>query len=193
MTGRQRLIVMRRSSKETRDAKTALVLPRGCGSPRLRRLAGQREAIFGLTLDNSLVVFDSATPGSTSAPIPVTGLAAGQTLVGIDFRPVDRQLVGVAAGAGGVGTVYAINPLSGAATSINPIPVLTGTAFGVDFNPVPNALRIVSDANQNLRIVMGGAGTVNTDGNLNPEIRTWWARPTAITFRAGSTVRLRCT
>ena len=56
------------------------------------------EAIFGLTLDNRLVVFDSATPGSTSAPIPVTRLATGQTLVGIDFRPLDRQLVGVAAG-----------------------------------------------------------------------------------------------
>jgi len=125
------------------------------------------EAIFGLTLGNSLVVFDSATPGSTSAPIPVTGLAAGQTLVGIDFRPLTRQLVGVAAGPGGTGAVYAINPFTGAATSVNTIPVLTGTAFGVDFNPVPDALR-VSDANQSLRITVGGTGVVNTDGTLNP-------------------------
>ena len=126
------------------------------------------EAIFGLTLGNSLVVFDSATPGSTSAPIPVTGLAAGQTLVGIDFRPLTRQLVGVAAGPGGTGAVYSINPFTGAATSVNTIPTLTGTAFGVDFNPVPDALRIVSDANQNLRITVGGTGVVNTDGTLNP-------------------------
>jgi Domain of unknown function (DUF4394) len=51
---------------------------------------------------------------------------------------------------------------------INTIPTLTGAAFGVDFNPVPNALWIVSDAGQNLRIVAGGTGVVNTDGTLNP-------------------------
>jgi hypothetical protein len=113
------------------------------------------------------VRFDSAVPGLAGAPIPVTGLGAGQTLVGIDFRPLDRQLVGVAsAGTGGV--VYAINPSTGAATQINSSMTLTGSAFGVDFNPVPNALRVVSDANQNLRITMGGAGVVNTDGMLNP-------------------------
>jgi len=44
---------------------------------------------------------------------------------------------------------------------------LTGTIFGVDFNPVPDALRIVSNTGQNLRITAGGAGVVNVDGNLN--------------------------
>jgi hypothetical protein len=125
------------------------------------------EAIYGLTLSNSLVVFDSATPGVVGAPIAVTGLGTGQTLVGIDFRPADRQLVGVAS-AGAGGAVYSIDPFTGAATQINTIAALTGTAFGVDFNPVPNALRIVSDAGQNLRIVAGGTGTVNTDTPLNP-------------------------
>jgi hypothetical protein len=35
------------------------------------------ELIFGLTTGNSLVTFDSATPGTTSSAIPVTGLATG--------------------------------------------------------------------------------------------------------------------
>ena len=126
------------------------------------------EPIFGLTLDNSLVTFDSATPGVASAPIAISGLGAGQALVGIDFRPLDRQLVGVASAAGGMGAVYSINPFTGAATQINTIAALTGTSFGVDFNPVPNALRIVSDADQNLRITAGGGGVVNTDTALNP-------------------------
>lgn len=125
------------------------------------------EPIFGLTLNNSLMTFDSATPSSVSAPLPVTGLAPGTTLVGIDFRPADRQLVGVGQ-TGATGAVYLINPGTGAATLINTVPALTGTAFGVDFNPVPNALRIVSDANQNLRITLGGGGVVNVDGTLNP-------------------------
>ena len=64
--------------------------------------------------------------------------------------------------------MYTINTATGAATQINTIAALTGGAFGVDFNPVPDALRIVSDAGQNLRITLGGGGVVNTDGLLNP-------------------------
>jgi hypothetical protein len=126
------------------------------------------ESIVGLTTDNRIFFFDSASPGIIGALIPVTGLAPGTTLVGIDFRPVSPGvLVGVGQ-TGATGAVYEINPVTGAAVPINTIPTLTGTAFGVDFNPVPNALRIVSNADQNLRIVAGGAGTVNTDGTLNP-------------------------
>jgi hypothetical protein len=53
---------------------------------------------------------------------------------------------------------------------INTIPALIGNpdSFGVDFNPVPNALRIVSSLDLNLRITAGGTGVVNVDGTLNP-------------------------
>lgn len=125
------------------------------------------ETIVGLTTGNQLFTFDSATPGSISALVPVTGLLPATTLVGIDFRPIDQRLVGVGQ-AGGTGTVYAIDSQTGAATSINTGFTLAGTAFGVDFNPVPNALRIVSNTGQNLRIINGGTGTVNTDTPLNP-------------------------
>ena len=126
------------------------------------------ETIVGLTTNNELFFFDSATPGSIGALVPVTGLAPGTSLVGIDFRPaVPGQLTGVGQ-TGTSGAVYRIDPVTGVATPVNTIPLLTGTQFGVDFNPVPDALRIVSDANQNLRITMGGAGVVNTDGALNP-------------------------
>jgi hypothetical protein len=94
-------------------------------------------------------------------------VTAGTTLVGVDVRPDDRQLV-AEGNVGGVGTVYTIDPASGAATAINSGFTLIGSAFGVDFNPVPNALRIVSDTDQNLRITTGGAGTVNTDGDTQP-------------------------
>jgi hypothetical protein len=80
---------------------------------------------------------------------------------------VPGQLTGVGQ-TGARGAVYRIDPVTGVATQVNTIPTHTGTQFGVDFNPVPDALRIVSDADQNLRITMGGAGVVNTDGSLNP-------------------------
>jgi Domain of unknown function (DUF4394) len=122
------------------------------------------ENIVGLTTDNRIFLFDSATPGATGPLVPVTGLQPGTSLVGIDFRPATPGvLVGVGQ-TGGTGAVYQIDPVTGTAVQINTIPALTGTTFGVDFNPVPNALRI---ANQNLRITLGGAGVVNVDGALN--------------------------
>jgi len=124
------------------------------------------EPIVGLTA-NQLFTFDSATPGNISALVPVTGLLPATMLVGIDFRPVDQRLIGLGQ-VSGIGTVYTIDVPTGAAIAINTGFALTGSAFGVDFNPVPNALRIVSDTGQNLRITAGGAGTVNTDSPLNP-------------------------
>ena len=43
---------------------------------------------------------------------------------------------------------------------------LQGTAFGVDFNPTVDRLRIVSDTGQNLRVNVDD-GTTNVDGTLN--------------------------
>jgi hypothetical protein len=130
---------------------------------------GRAERIFGLTTSNQIFSFDSASPGTILGPISVAGLTAGGILVGIDSRPATPGvLVGVERLANGSGAVYTINPTTGAATQINTIPALDGTAYGVDFNPVPNALRIVSNADQNLRIVNGGAGAVNVDSTLNP-------------------------
>lgn len=130
---------------------------------------GRSETILALTTSNQLISFDSATPGTISSLPPVTGLLAGSSLVGIDFRPATGQLVGVGQNAAAAtGAVYTINTTTGAATLINNISALTGTSFGVDFNPVPDALRIVSNTGQNLRITAGGTGVVNVDGNLNP-------------------------
>jgi hypothetical protein len=125
------------------------------------------EPIVGLTTANQLFTFDSSTPGTISPFVTVTGLLQGTTLLGIDFRPANPgQLVGVGR-VGGIGSVYVINPSTGAATPINTGFLLTGTAFGVDFNPVADALRITnSSAQSNLRITAGGAGTVFTDTPL---------------------------
>lgn len=123
------------------------------------------ETIYGITTTNQLVNFDSATPGTVSSPLAITGLGAGEQLLGIDFRPATP---GVLVGLGSGGNVYSINPNTGAATSILSGLGLNGSGFGVDFNPVPNALRIVSNNEQNLRITAGGTGVINNDAALNP-------------------------
>ncbi len=71
-------------------------------------------AVYGVTSTNSLVRFDSATPGTISSTVAVTGLNAGASLLGIDFRPADGLLYGVSSDS----RLYTINLSSGAATSI---------------------------------------------------------------------------
>ena len=122
--------------------------------------------LVGLTSGNRLVQFDSSSPGSILSNVAVSGLAAGHSLVGIDYRPLDQLLIGVARDPNGMAQIYSLNLTTGMATALSSLFSLPGTAFGVDFNPVPNALRLVSDAETNLRITMGGSGTVNTDGSL---------------------------
>ena len=97
-----------------------------------------------------LARFHSATPGTILGAVTVTGLQPAETLVGIDMRPADGQLYGV----GSTSRLYLLNAITGAATPIGPVfpTVLSGTSFGVDFNPMVDRLRIVSDAGQNLRI-----------------------------------------
>jgi hypothetical protein len=116
------------------------------------------ETILALRDGNQLVRFDSATP-ATVTTTAVTGLTGGETLVGIDFRPATGALYGIT----DQGRIYTIHPTTGAATlASTSSAALTGTAFGADFNPVADRLRVVSDGNQNLRIDVT-TGTAITD------------------------------
>lgn len=120
--------------------------------------------IYGITGPNSLVTFDSGAPGSLSAPLAVTGLAAGEALVGIDFRPADGTLFGLGSGS----RIYNINQSTGAATQVGADGAFTlsGSAFGFDFNPVPDRIRITSNADQNLRLNPNNGALAATDTPL---------------------------
>ena len=113
-----------------------------------------------------LARFHSATPGTILGTVTVTGLQPAETLVGIDMRPADGQLYGV----GSTSRLYLLNPITGAATPIGPVfaTALSGTSFGVDFNPMVDRLRIVSDAGQNLRINPNNGAIAGVDTALNP-------------------------
>ncbi len=123
--------------------------------------------VFANTTGGRLISFDTAAPGTLLSDVNIIGVVG--SLVGIDVRPATGQLYGVG-NSGGTGTIYTINPTTGVATSVTVIAgALSGTNFGVDFNPVPDALRIVSDTNQNLRIAGFPSNTfvTNVDGNLS--------------------------
>lgn len=142
-------------------------------------LACQAHAITSTALVNNggtlqLLSFDSATPGTVGSALTISGLISGDTLVGLDYRPVDAVLVGLGYNsATGAAHVYSLSTLTGAATSINGNTLTLGTGLTrvtMDFNPTANAIRSVNSGAtaNNLRITAAGTGTLVTDGDLNP-------------------------
>lgn len=136
--------------------------------------------------NNTLISFDTSNPDNLNANIPITGLATGQNLVGIDFRPQNGKLYGIASDGMGNAQLYAISIQTGLAVAIgtlgqfvdgagNPV-AITGSDFGIDFNPTVDRLRIVTSNGLNFRVnpntgaaidgnssIMG----VNPDGSIN--------------------------
>ncbi|MES2658983.1 MAG: DUF4394 domain-containing protein [Verrucomicrobiota bacterium] len=121
--------------------------------------------VIGLTSDQRLVVFTEHRPERTFNIGAISGLIGGDTaLIGIDYRVQDEMLYGV----GNAGGVYLLNTGNAAATFVNRLSVaLTGTTFGVDFNPAADRLRIVGDDGQNLRHNINAGGITLVDGVLN--------------------------
>ena len=178
----------RRLRRGTALAAGALVLAVAAPSAAQAQLATPSPA-FGATANGRLVSFTLENPLNAMSR-KITGLAAGDAIVGIDERPLNGALYAVTKGAGNAGRVYTIDPATGQATlafalvapgrttstgAATPI-ALSGTQFGVDFNPAADALRIVSNTGQNLRalpsdrvaaMVQRFAGDTFTDGSLS--------------------------
>jgi hypothetical protein len=128
--------------------------------------------LVALTTDNRLLRFDSDAASRILATTPITGLQSGESVLGIDVRPSTAELYAV----GSTNRLYVIDANTGVATlkaaltadpadTTNPFTGLVGTNFGVDFNPAADRLRVVSDADQNLRI-NPNTGTVTTDDTI---------------------------
>ena len=145
----------------------ALARVGSCGARSL--LGGGPQLKFvGLTADQRLVLFGECNPSRPRDLGPVTGLTGTDTaLVGIDYRVQNGLLYGVGNGGG----VYRFETQGApVATFVNQLTVAldpAATAFGVDFNPAADRLRIISDTGQNLRHNVNDGGTTIADGTLN--------------------------
>lgn len=180
---------MKRSLKTVLAASAvgvSLLLPASSASART-----SGTTLYGLTTSNRIVTLNTTFSLFSSNDVAVSGLAAGEQLVGIDRRPNGGLIYGVAKAANGTGRLLTVDPTTGASTPVAPLvaaPVgntprggpitLSGTEFGFDFNPAADALRIVSDTGQNLRVIpstrMPAAiqllpGDTFTDGVLNAD------------------------
>ncbi len=113
-------------------------------------LAQNDHDLIALTTSNRLVRFSTADPCSPQPAVKVTGLLPDEALLGIDMRPATGELYGL----GSTSRLYRVDPDTGAATAVGAGPFaipLSGTAFGFDFNPTVDRIRIVSNTGQNLR------------------------------------------
>ena len=114
---------------------------------------------FRSTKPNTLVNFAAATP-NTVVEKPITGLTAGDIVVGIDVRPVNGLMYAFArADVGGAPTgaasIYLINPDSGAVSGRVAVSGVTfdgATSVSVDFNPVVDRMRVITFFGQSVAI-----------------------------------------
>jgi len=122
------------------------------------------ELFYGVDTQNRLVAFTSQAPSAVKR-IAFTGLPVGEQIVGLDVRPVNKQLVAL----GSTSRLYRIDVTNGAATVIGSapfVPPLAGSSFGFDFNPTVDRIRVTSDARQNLRLNPDTGATAAVDGTL---------------------------
>jgi hypothetical protein len=151
---------------------------------------------IGYTSAGKVISFDR-TIGTTDKPLTsslqVSGLATGENVVGMDYRPSNSMLYMVS----DKGNLYTLNPGTGQVTlvkalvaaamtptttctpAVTAFTALSGTEFGVDVNPVVDRLRVVSDTGQNLRINMD-TGEVITDCKISMSGGT--PAPTAVAY-----------
>jgi hypothetical protein len=128
---------------------------------------------FAINNAGSLIRFDLAAPGTIVESLPITGLANGETILGIDFRPLTGELYALGSSNQLYVLDYTNDPSGAHANAIGTAGAFTlnGAAFGFDFNPTVDRIRVVSDTNQDLR--------------LNPNDGTLAATDTALTYAVG--------
>ena len=120
---------------------------------------------YAVDNSNALQIFDPNKPEPVSKAI--TGLQNNESILGIDFRPVNGQLYAL----GSSSRIYTINLGTGAATQVGSGTLSTplmGTDFGFDFNPTVDRIRVVSNTGQNLRLNPNDGAVVAVDMNLSP-------------------------
>ena len=119
--------------------------------------ASSAELIYGLTTQNSVVVFDSAAPTVALDGGKITGLTATEDIEAIDYRPATGQVYLLSDER----NVYTFDVDTFDASLVGQFsPRIPGTSFAFDFNPAfmgGEFARIITDTNDN-RVISGETG-----------------------------------
>lgn len=119
-----------------------------------------RQTVWAVTADHQLIRFNGGQPQRVLERKPLRGLAANEEVVGIDYR-VSR---GVLFALTQAGRLYTVQTATGVLTPVSSTStVLQGQAWGMDFNPAADRIRVVSDTGQNLRLHPETGALVDSD------------------------------
>jgi hypothetical protein len=139
----------------------------GTGAPKLDAITTvpRDEIVVGVTSGNVLVSFRADNPGQLLTSVKLTGLAGGETITGIDFRPATGELIALTS----LNQVISIDRHTGQTIDrglpIDPTLLATGGSNGFDFNPTVDRLRLVNSGNDNARYNPVTFLPVDSDGN----------------------------
>ncbi len=137
----------------------------GCAAPSAPGVP-LRELVVAVTTSHELITFNAGQPDRILERRPVTGLAAGERLVGIDFRVARGVLYALSQS----GRLYTLDIPTGALKPVGAAPAvlaLNGAAFGFDFNPAADRIRVVSSTGQNLRLHPDTGAAVDGDAAVD--------------------------
>jgi len=125
----------------------------------------QVDQVYGVTQDNTLIRFNPQAPGTILSGVAIQGMQTNEVVRGIDFRPATGELYAM----GSFSRLYTINVSTGVATQVGPqfSTPLNGSSFGFDFNPTVDRIRVISDADQNLRLNPITGAVAAVDGAMN--------------------------
>ncbi len=127
-----------------------------------------------LSASGKVLTFNRADVTKLISSRNIRGLQSGERFLGIDVRPQDRLIYGVT----NLANLYTLDDSTGLATlkfalkagaattatcsggAPGTFTGLSGTEFGLDFNPAADRLRLASDTRQNLRINVADGATI---------------------------------
>ena len=121
--------------------------------------------VYGLSTNNDLLAFNAKNSNVITSTKPITGLATGEKLLSIDFRPATGELYAVSNNS----KLYIINTATATSRVVSTTaftPAVSGTIVSIDFNPTVDRIRLVSNTGQNLRINPENGVTAATDTSI---------------------------
>ena len=139
-----------------------LGLAAGCASLRDEPIGpARKETAYAVTVSNQLIAFNAGQPQLILSKQALTGLQAGESVVGIDYRVARGQLYALSS----AGRLLRIDTQQAAVQPIGqPIDVVAGSApLGFDFNPTVDRIRVVDPSGRNLRLHPDTGAVVDSD------------------------------
>ena len=127
------------------------------------------QTIYGVSGTN-LISFSAGDPCMVQSSVAITGVAADQTISGLDFRPNTGQLYTIGYNdSTGQARLYTVDLTTGVATAVGAAAVTLAPGMGrvsFDFNPTVDRIRVTGSNGANFRLHPVTGAIAATDSNL---------------------------